>query len=151
MLVIGRKQIAAYVDCSSQRVVESFDKLNAVITDKHGVDTTDSKINSRSTLSATASTNQGNVCSWLNSQVEVAQYTHSRACRIAEVYVLEADATSDVLWGLSFLRLSIDSGHGIQEGDKISGSLIGGRHVRNELEDVSCLHGTEYCSLGITW
>lgn len=79
----------------------------------------------RSALSATTSTDQGDVSTRLDCQVEVAQYTYARARGVAEVYILEADAALYVLRSLALGGLGVDSRHGIEEGDDVGGGFIG--------------------------
>ena len=121
----GITNTRTHVDGTRKRVVEPLDKLDG------------------RTLSASRGTNERDVCTRLDRNVQVAQDTHTRTRGVAEVDVLEPDATSDVLWYSALSRLRVNLRLGVEERNSVRGSAGGGRHVWDELEDVASLNGSK--------
>ena len=91
-----------YVDSSGQRIVEPLNELD---TEKHDISTnsdiTKMKNHVRRTLSTSGSTNQSNISSRFNRQVQIPQDTNTRTSWVPEVHALETDTALDVAGDLT--------------------------------------------------
>jgi hypothetical protein len=75
---------------TSNGIVEAFYELN------------------NGTLAAPRGTDEGNVCSGLDGEIEVPQYAHGGASGVAEVEILAFDEALYLRNNLSFVRFGID-------------------------------------------
>ena len=136
--------VTTYVDSSSQGVVEPLNELD---TEKDDISTdsdiTERKSHVRRTLSTSGSTNQRDISTRLDRQVQIPEDTNTRTSWVPEVHALEADAALHVAGDLTLGRLGVDFGDGVEELDDVGGSGLSGRDVRDEGEDVASLDGSE--------
>ena len=97
-----------YVNSTGLRVVEPLDELN------------------RGRLSATTSTDESNIGTGLDAEVQVTEDTNTGTGGVTEVNVLEADATLDILGNLAFSRVRVDLGDRVEQVDDVTSSTLGG-------------------------
>ena len=103
-----------YVNSSGLRVIEPLNELDS------------------GRLSATTGTDESNIGTGLDAEVQVTEDTNTSTSRVTEVNVLEADTTLDVLRNLAFSGVRVDLGDRVEQINDVTSSTLGGGNIGDE-------------------
>ena len=114
-----------YHNGARKRVVEPLNQLND------------------STLPASRRTDESNVRSRFDGEIEMPKHTNGWTSRVAEVNILELNSALDVVDHSAFCGLGVDFWTVIEQLDNLSARNVGFGNVRDEGEDVASLDSSE--------
>jgi hypothetical protein len=117
--------VKPYHNGARKRVVEPLNQLND------------------STLPASRRTDESNVRSRFDSEIEMPKHTNGRTSGVAEVNILELNSALDVIDYSAFCGLGVDFWTVIEQLDNLSARNVGFGNVRDEGEDVASLDSSE--------
>jgi hypothetical protein len=145
-----RDMLTVNEDTARQRIIKSLDELNAEQyqhKNEWSYPQIADETNLHSALPTTASPDESNIRSGVDSYIETTKHTNSRSCRIAEVNVLETDVALDIFRNIAFFRLGVNIRSGVQQGDNVRSGALGQGDIGHERKDVSGLHSSKHSPL----
>ena len=83
-------------------------------------------------LSATTSTDESDIGTRLNAEVQVTEDTNTGTSGVTEVNVLEADTTLDVLRNLAFSGVRVDLGDRVEQVNDVTSGTLGRGNIGDE-------------------